>query len=131
MSTRSNHLSRILSFLILPFLFYGCTLPERSVSKEDAAEFSGMIEKSVQHRDPKMLDNIFDDHGFDKRVVEECRLFWGSGLMGDAVVKSRKVHFGQQVVQTIGEDGTYQLVKQYEKDKRQINQGLPGKCRLC
>jgi tetratricopeptide (TPR) repeat protein len=98
---------------------YACTIPEKPISKEEAMEFSHKIEKSIARRNPVLLDRIFDEQGFAKRVVSEASRPLDKGLMEGAVEGIRKAQFGQQIVQALGTNGTYQLVKQYEKDNRQ------------
>ena len=109
----------VLSLLILPILFQACTIPEKPVTKDEAIAFSHRIEKSVEHGNSVLLDNIFDEEGFGKRVASDGNRILNKELKDGAIQGIKAAHFGQQILQSIGKQGTYKLVKQYEKDNRQ------------
>ncbi|MDR3713147.1 MAG: hypothetical protein P4L51_10060 [Puia sp.] len=129
MTYRLTYPSRIralfLSFSLLSLfslsstLFIACSPPEKPVSRQEAMELARRIEGAALHRNPGLLDNIIDEQAFAKRVVAESGKFWSSGLRESAIEGIRSAHFGGQVMQALGKSGTYQLVKQYEKDNRQ------------
>jgi len=109
-----------LFLLILPTLFQGCTMQEKKqVTKEEATAFARRIERSVEHGNPVLLDNIFDEEGFGKRVASDGNRILNTELQNGAIEGLKAAHFGQQILQSIGKKGTYRLVKRYVKDNRE------------
>ena len=104
---------------LFPILLYACSVPEKPVTKEEAMELSRKIERSIVSRNPLLLDRIFDEEGFSRRVASETNHSLNKDLLKGAMEGIRKMHFGQQIVQAVDSEGTYLLVKQYEKDHRQ------------
>ncbi|HEX9513164.1 MAG TPA: hypothetical protein VF939_21890 [Puia sp.] len=116
---RPPALSFLLALFIGSVLLHSCTMPERPVTKEEAMELSRKIEKSVARHNSTLLDKIFDERGFARRVRAETNISLDKGLLEGAIEGVQKARFGQQIVQGLGTDGSYQLVKQYEKDNHQ------------
>ncbi|MES1159613.1 MAG: hypothetical protein ABUM51_02565 [Bacteroidota bacterium] len=114
-----KNLYRSCLFILLPVLFYACSVPEKPVTKEEAMELSRKIERSIVSHNPILLDKIFDEEGFSKRVASGAGPSLNKDLLKGAMEGVRKMHFGQQIVQAVDSEGTYLLVKQYEKDQRQ------------
>src|SRR4051812_41253924 len=89
-----------LSLLILPVLFPACTIPEKRLTKEEAAALARRIEKSVEHANPVLLDNIFDEEGFGKRVASDGNRVLNKELQSGAIEGIKAAHFGQQILQS-------------------------------
>ena len=113
------NLYRPILFFLFPILFFACSVPEKPVTKEEAMELSRKIERSIVSRNPILLDKIFDEEEFSKRVASGAGHSLNKDLLKGAMEGIRKMHFGQQIVQAVDSEGTYLLVKQYEKDNRQ------------
>jgi tetratricopeptide (TPR) repeat protein len=105
--------------LLAPLLFFACKFPERPVTKEEALQLAHKMESTIAIRNPVLMDKIIDEDEFSHRVAESNDHTLNRSLMNGAIEGIREAHFGQQIVQALGPEGTYQLVKQYEKDNHQ------------
>ena len=109
----------LLTLLLLPVLFHACTPPEPPISAAEALAFSKKIERSIIRQNPTLLDNIFDDKWFGRQVAAATGNTMKASTVDAAVQDIRKAHFGQRILSLLGKDGTYTLLRQYEKDNRQ------------
>ncbi|HZE85507.1 MAG TPA: hypothetical protein VE035_14425 [Puia sp.] len=100
-------------------LLCSCSIPEKKVSKEEALALSHRVEVSLTKHDYSVLNNIFDEKALASRIAIEGGLFLNKELIKGGVQGFITEQFGKLVVQAMGKDGTYQLVKQYEKNDRQ------------
>jgi tetratricopeptide (TPR) repeat protein len=99
--------------------FHSCSPPERPVTNEEAAFLARRIEAAAVRRNDLVIDNVFDDQSFGKRVATEAGKPLDKDLVRGAIKGIHDSHFGRKIMQSLGKTGTYLLVKQYEKDKRQ------------
>lgn len=113
------YLYRYFGFFLLLVFFQACTVPEQPVTKEEAMTLAHKIEHSVANRNSALLDKLFDEEGFAKRVASEAHRSLNKELLKGAMEGIERMRFGQQIVQALDSQGTYLLVKRYEKDKRQ------------
>lgn len=104
---------------VLVVLVYSCSLRQNPVSKEEALNLAHKIERSMARRDAALLDNLFDEKSLEKRIAEEGGLFLDRSLIRGAVEGFVKSQFGKTVSQSMGKNGSYQLIKEYEKDNAQ------------
>jgi hypothetical protein len=114
-----SRLPTLLTFLLLPVLFHACTPPEPPISAAEALTFAKRIERSVVQHNSSLLDNIFDDRWFGRQIAAAANNQLKASTVATAVQDIRKAHFGQRILSVLGKDGTYSLVRQYEKDNRQ------------
>ncbi|HEY4111978.1 hypothetical protein [Puia sp.] len=109
--------------VLLPFcaiiFFSACQIPEPPVSKEEALTLGRRIERSVGKHDTTLLNRIFDEKALAQRVGEASGIFLSRSLITSAVKGVEEGGLGSKVVHAMGETGTYQLIRQYEKDGRQ------------
>jgi len=99
------------------FLLMSCKSAEKEVpvTAREASEFAKQLQSSVEKRNGSFFDNAFDTKKFLKKAGltdEGDAKAFGKGL-------SEKMNLGTQITISLGEDGTYQLVKQYEKEGKQ------------
>ncbi|MFN8290454.1 MAG: tetratricopeptide repeat protein [Chitinophagaceae bacterium] len=106
-----------LLWLLYPglFLLGSCSTPEKPVTTEEAREFAHQLELSIGKRDPSFMNDAIDIDEVIKRAginnSNNGRAF-GSGLKQSASM-------GNRITEGITEEGTYQLVKPYEKEGKQ------------
>ena len=106
--------------LCASLVFHACQLPEPPVSKEEALALGHRIERTIAKHDTSLLNHIFDERALSKRVGDAMgNSFLNRAMISGAVKGIEKSGLGNRVVHAIGEEGSYQLVHQYEKDGRQ------------
>lgn len=116
----TNRRKSILLCLCAALVFDACQPPEAPVGKEEALALGHRIERSVGRHDTTLLNHIFDEKAMARRVGEAMN----GGLLSRAMISSAvkglvQGGLGAKVVHAIGEEGSYQLVREYEKDGRQ------------
>lgn len=114
------HLRGIL-FHSLFFLFcagmYSCNSAEaeQPVTVTEAKDFARRLQSSIEKKEARFYDEAFDMKKFFKKAglsdEKEARSF-SSGF-------SKEMKLGTKLVNSMSRKGTYRLVKQYEKDKKQ------------
>ena len=109
----------LLLFLCSAVSFGACRLPEPPVSKEEALTLAHRIEHSTAKHDSTLLNRIFDEKALAQHVSDAGGFFLSRTLIASAIKGFTGGGLGTKVVQAIGSDGSYQLVKQYEKEGRQ------------
>lgn len=99
--------------------FIGCTEPEQPVTKEEAVKFAVSLTNAVRGHNGDRFTELLDRESFEKRIMSESGDKLQRSMVKEAVDKIKSGAFGKQIIQSLGEKGTYRLVKQYEKDHRQ------------
>jgi hypothetical protein len=112
MTSRTPLLTALLPIL----LFSACHLPEKPVSDQEASAIAKKIESSVNQHNTGLLDNIFDQKRFTRRVLAEARQPLNLTIAAAAKSAIMEIHWGQQVVGATEKGGSYLLVRQYEKE---------------
>ncbi|MBN9384175.1 MAG: hypothetical protein J0H74_25715 [Chitinophagaceae bacterium] len=108
----------ILCFLPALALF-SCSIPDRPVSKEEALALAHRIERSVIQHDNSVLNRIFDEKAFAGRVAKAGGFFFKKELIQGVIEGLHKREFGKEILGALGDSGSYELIKQYEKDHKQ------------
>jgi tetratricopeptide (TPR) repeat protein len=112
-----KHLQLLFCAVIL--LATSCKTEEKPVTKEQAAQFAGSIEKSVANKDEKFFNNAFDMDALMSKMKAaapgEAASFWKGVKQGLA----GKMNFGDKVIQLTGSKGSYSLVRQYQEGNKQ------------
>ena len=115
LSVRKTLILSLLSLLIL----HSCSIPDRPVSKEEALALAHRIERSVTQHDYSVLNRIFDEKAFAAKVTKEGGIFLNKSLLQGAMEGFHKRAFGKEIIDMLGENGSYELIKHYEKDHKQ------------
>ncbi len=89
------------------------------MSKEEASKLAKEIESSVKQKQTEKLNNIFAADAFTKRITSASSKKIDNSLLLGIRKGINELHFGQQILTGIGPKGSYQLVKQYEKEATQ------------
>jgi hypothetical protein len=106
--------ARITFSLLFALVLFSCNTPVKPVTAEEAKDFGRQLQSSVEKRDGDFFDHAIDKKAFLKKAGladDDARAF-GSGF-------TEKLNIGTQLVRSLSKKGTYQLVKQYEKDQKQ------------
>ncbi len=104
---------------VLPFFIFSCTQKEKPVTKEEAATLAKAIEASVVSGDESFLDGIIDEKSFADRVVKDKKSSFKRGVSEGIKKGLQSTRLGRQIIDAAEKNGSYQLVKQYEKDQKQ------------
>jgi hypothetical protein len=108
-------------YIFLSFLFFAiaCSEPEKPVTKEEAAEVATSLVNAFAHRNASRLNELLDLDAFKKRVMNHADNKLAPSMVAGAMKSMRSGEFGLQIVRVLGNKGTYELVKQYEKGNHQ------------
>jgi tetratricopeptide (TPR) repeat protein len=94
-------------------------MPDHPVSKEEAMKVAHRIEYATARHDYTVLNNIFDEKVLSQRISGEGGLFMSKALIKGALEGFQQGQYGKAVVEAMGQYGTYEMIKRYEKDKKQ------------
>jgi hypothetical protein len=107
------------SFLLYVLFVTACSEPEKPVTKEEAKEVAISLKNSIAHRKAARFNELVDIDALGKRVNEQSENKLNPAMVAGALSSVKSGEFGSQIVKSLGKKGTYELVKQYEKDNRQ------------
>ncbi len=103
--------SVVLKLTILILLLPGCKIQDEKLTREEAMEFAGKMEKAITKGDPGFLDNAFSEKEFSKRVAlensDDANNFVRAALA--------KFKIGSQLTAMLTDKDDFSLVKYYEK----------------
>jgi tetratricopeptide (TPR) repeat protein len=115
----ANRRKTFLLLLCATLAFGACQIPEQPVSREEAQALGQRIERSIARRDTLLLNHIFDEKALARRVGDAMTgSLFSRAMISGAVKGVVKGGLGGKVVQAVGKEGTYQLIREYEKDGR-------------
>ena len=106
-------------YVLCLLFFIGCTEPEQPITKEEAVKFAVSLTNAVRGHNGDRFTELLDLKSFGRRIMSESGDKLQRSMVKEAVDKIKSGTFGKQIIQSLGEKGTYKLVKQYEKDHRQ------------
>lgn len=102
------------------FLFVtACAEPEKPVTKAEAAKVAASLTDAMARRDASRFNELLDTDAFEKRLVSHAHNQLSRPLVKGAMKNMQSGEYGLQMVNSLGDEGTYELVKQYEKDGHQ------------
>ncbi|HRG81999.1 MAG TPA: hypothetical protein PLO99_05745 [Chitinophagaceae bacterium] len=114
LNSSARHYGRILPFLFGFFLF-ACGGKEKPILEKEAREFAKKLEQSIEKKDGQFMDDVVDRDEIIKRAglksSSSAREF-GAGIRSAA-------NMGTKIVDALRKEGSYELVKIYEKDGKQ------------
>lgn len=103
----------------LIFFVTACSEPEKPATKEEAAALAKSIESSMAKRSAAKFNEALDAESLRKRIMEAGKKKIDSRIVDGTIKELKTGQLGTQITQSLGKGGTYQLVKQYEKDQKQ------------
>lgn len=114
---RSTYL--LCASLLLTLFAPSCTEPEKPATKEEAAQLAQSLESSMKKHSAAKFNEALDVASLQKRILEAGNQKIDTRIVDGAMKELKSGQLGSQIIQSLGKSGTYQLVKQYEKDKNQ------------
>lgn len=108
-------------YLLLSCVLFAvsCSEPEKPVTKEEAAKVATALTRAIARQDADRFNNLLDMDAIEKRIQDQAGSKVSRQLVARAMKPLRSGDYGKEIVRTVGTKGTYELVKQYEKDNRQ------------
>lgn len=100
--------------LLITAVFTGCTAAEEKLSKKEAMEFAGEVEKSIARGDAEFLNNGFSKKEFIKRLD----LPDGADSKGYAAGVLNKLTLGSQLTSQLSDKDAFSFVRHYEQERR-------------
>ncbi len=109
-------------FTSLFLLLFSCSNEkEMPVTIEEALQAAQTIYSSIKNKQPTVFRNFFNAHIFSNRIAAGSKKTDANrrDFIKGVETSMKKTDFGDQIIQSLGQDGSYELVKQYEKDQKQ------------
>lgn len=101
------------------FFSTGCSEPELPATKEESAAFAKTLESSINKGSAAKFNEALDAALLKKRILEASNHKINELVVNGAVQEIKKGTLGKEIVEALGKSGSYELVKQYEKDNTQ------------
>ncbi len=103
----------------LSLLLFSCTAKEQPVTRVEALTLAKAIETSVLTGDEAFLNDLIDEKRFADRVVGKQKGSFARGVAEGIKKGLRNTKLGRDIIDAVEKNGSYQLVKAYEKDGQQ------------
>jgi hypothetical protein len=108
-----------LFFFSLLIFNTGCFYNEKKVTRQESLDFAKNLETSVIERNPNVFNNIFDSKTLIRRIEAASGGRLKDKELGEIPAALKKRRMGDEILQSVGKEGMYQLVKSYEKNGKQ------------
>jgi hypothetical protein len=105
-------------FLLYILFVTACSAPEQPVSKAEATAVADSLIQLVAQRESGWSKGLLDFEELQKKVLAHDDKL-NRTLVKGAMNGFKNGELGQQIIRSLGKTGTYELVKQYEKNNRQ------------
>jgi thioredoxin-like negative regulator of GroEL len=106
--------------ILLPLLWlYSCNLGEHPVSKEEATKVANELQNSFLQRNPDYANNILEINSFCKRIEKNTNIRLTREEKKSLAEGLKKRKLGTEIVNALGTEGSYRLLRQYEKEGKQ------------
>jgi hypothetical protein len=106
-------------FLLYILFVTACSAPEQPVTKAEATAVADSVMKQVAQRNSSWFKDLFDFEEFEKKIATQADDQINRTMLKGAIDGFKKSDFGEQIITSLGKTGTYELVKQYDKNNRQ------------
>ncbi|MDB5252232.1 MAG: hypothetical protein JWP27_1401 [Flaviaesturariibacter sp.] len=110
---------------IRPFLFSAvaallflasCAPGQQPLTAAEAAQFGRRLERSLALRRTGPFDSLFNETVFGERIAAAIGESSNPLFVKGVIAGIRKKRLGKEIIDNIGKDGSYTLLRQYEKD---------------
>ena len=110
-------MKKLVLLLLLPLWMISCSEKEQPLTKEEALALGKRLQETVEKGHSQLLDSLFMSPVFADRIAK------ASGDVGSSYVKSlkdalKKRTLGREMLKSMHEEDTYELLRHYEKDGR-------------
>jgi hypothetical protein len=106
-------------FLLIILFVTACSQQEKPVTKEEAAKIAAALQDAVANRNSGFLNSLISPELMEKRIIEQSDNKLSRSIVSQTLTSYKSGDFGRQIVKNLGKTGTYELVKQYEKNNHQ------------
>ncbi|MGZ8542189.1 MAG: tetratricopeptide repeat protein [Chitinophagaceae bacterium] len=110
---------RLLSFIFLLIISASCSVKEKPVTKEEALIMSRAIDSSIRNKKPGYFNSLISEDAFTEKVAKSPGTKSSAGMRRGIKTALEKSDLGDKIIRASRTNGSYELVKQYEKDKIQ------------
>lgn len=112
-------MSRFISFAFLLLIIASCSDKEQPVTKEEAMNMAHVIDSAINNKKSAYFNSLLNEKAFAAKVAKTSGLSLSAELKKEVKAALTQSDLGDKVIMGMGSSGTYELVKQYEKDKIQ------------
>jgi hypothetical protein len=118
---RTMHYKSILRYSLLLFVLFAmaCSQQEKPVTKEEAMAVAKSLQESIARRSTGRFNELFDLNALRQRIITASQNNLNKAMVDGALSTIKSGELTRQIVTSLGDKGTYELVKQYEKDNHQ------------
>jgi hypothetical protein len=113
------HNKTLFKYCFLVCVLFATACSEKPVTKQEAAVVAAVISDAMEHRKASKFNELIDMNSLQERIMDSTGHQLNETLVAGAMSSLRSGEFSQTVVKSLGKKGTYQFVKQYEKDNIQ------------
>ncbi|WP_207492698.1 tetratricopeptide repeat protein [Aridibaculum aurantiacum] len=112
-------LQKLLFSITFYCLFLSCNVIDPPVTDEEAKAFAKEIETSFAKKNPSVFNDLIDPSTFRERVKDAGKGKVENSVLNEITKGLEKRKLGNEILQLLGEEGTYELVKHYKEDNEQ------------
>ncbi|PWV46131.1 lipopolysaccharide assembly protein LapB [Chitinophaga sp. S165] len=108
-------------YIFLSFILFAvsCSEPEKPVTKEEAAKVAASLAQAVARHSDSRFNELLDVDAIEERILDQAGKKVDRQMVTRGMKTLRSGEYGKEIVRNIGNKGSYELVKQYEKDNHQ------------
>ena len=113
-------MKKIPSLLFTCFLILSaCKTEEKTVTTAEAMVVKDIIDSCIQIKRPAEYNKLFSEKLLSENIAKKQNKKVDNSFEKGIVAGLNNAAIGQQIISSIGQYGSYEFVKQYEKDNRQ------------
>lgn len=106
--------------LLLPLLFTACAgKKEQPVTEAEASAYAKSIQASIKAGNKNIINKVLDENLFADEVAKAAGQKSNNSFKIGVKTGLQKQNLSRQIFNSLGQDGTYEFVKQYQKDGSQ------------
>ena len=113
-------MNRVIFVLVIcSLIFSACVREEKPVTATEAITIINIIDSSIKAKRPGEFNKLFSAKLLSARIAKKQNKRVDNSLMKGITAALNNATLGQQIISGMRHKGSYELVKQYEKDNRQ------------
>lgn len=109
--------ARVIPLVLL--FFISCREKVELLSKAEAMEVAHKIDSSISNKKPHYFTELLDATAFARKIAKQADEKINADIIRGVKDALIKAEFGDKIIQSLGNNGHYQLVKHYEKNNVQ------------
>lgn len=111
-------IAKFMCYLAFTICLFSCTIPEQIATKQEATEFAKKLERFAKKRMPNFFSGSLSINGLSKRVEKLTNTSSLSFTSKEIKASIKSTDIGKNMLTTMAKDGTFELVKVYEKNNK-------------